>query len=58
LDTTVAVYLADLLAGEVDANGRISTGHEIDEPNRACLETLGILSRFDEFREMAQESCR
>jgi HD-like signal output (HDOD) protein/CheY-like chemotaxis protein len=56
LDCTVAVYIADLLAHELEAHPQGSVGLPIKEPDRACLETLGFLSSFDEFRELAIES--
>jgi hypothetical protein len=56
LDCTTAVYIADLLAHELEAHPQGSVGLPIKEPDRACLETLGFLSRFDEFRELAMES--
>jgi HD-like signal output (HDOD) protein/CheY-like chemotaxis protein len=55
-DSSVAVYVADLLAHELDAHPQGSTGVEIAESDRACLETLGILHRFSEFRELARQS--
>jgi HD-like signal output (HDOD) protein/CheY-like chemotaxis protein len=56
LDCTVAVYIADLLAHELKAHPQGSVGLPIKEPDRACLETLGVLSSYDEFRELALES--
>ncbi len=55
-DSTVAVYVADLLAHELDAHPQGATGLEIEEPDRTCLETLGILPKFAEFRELALQS--
>jgi len=52
-DSSIAVYVADLLAHELDAHPQDSTGSELGESDRACLETLGILHRFAEFRELA-----
>jgi hypothetical protein len=52
-DSTVAVYIADLLAHELENNLQGSTEHEIEESDRVCLETLGILPRFAEFRDLA-----
>ena len=56
LDCTVAVYLANLLAIELEAHPVGTKGLEIEESDRACLETLGVLSRMDEFRELARQS--
>ena len=56
-DCTVAVYVADLLAHELETEPLGSTKLEIKEADRACLETLGIWSEFGEFRELAQH-CR
>ncbi len=52
-DITVAVYVAALLADELDLHPQGTKGHEIDESDRACLEKLGVLSQFDDFRELA-----
>ena len=55
-DSSVAVYVADLLACELDAHPQGSTGLEIEESDRACLEALGVLPRLAEFRELALQS--
>ncbi len=55
-DSTVAVYVADLLAHELDTHPHGSTGLEIEDSDRACLETLGLLPQFAEFRELALQS--
>jgi HD-like signal output (HDOD) protein len=52
-DCTVALYVADLLAHEFDAHPNDSTGCELNESDRNCLTTLGILQRFAEFRALA-----
>ena len=56
LDCAVAVYVANLLAHEIDDHPEGSAGLEIEESDRACLGTLGVLPRFAEFRELAQQS--
>ena len=55
-DCTVAVYVADLLASELELSPQGSTGLEIEECDRACLEGLGMLSKWAEFRELALQS--
>ncbi|MFZ0953969.1 MAG: response regulator [Candidatus Sulfotelmatobacter sp.] len=55
-DSSIAVYIADLLAHRQDAQIRRSTGSELGEADRNCLETLGILDRFPEFCELALQS--
>jgi len=55
-DCTVAVYVADLLADELEDRPQGSTGIEIAEYDRACLEALGVLPRLPEFRELALQS--
>lgn len=55
-DSTVAVYVADLLALELEAHPQDPAGLEIEESDRACLETLGVLSQFAEFRKLALET--
>jgi HD-like signal output (HDOD) protein len=52
-DSTVAVYVADLLAHEVESPPQGSARLEIEESDRACLETLGVLPNFAELRELA-----
>jgi HD-like signal output (HDOD) protein/CheY-like chemotaxis protein len=55
-DSSVAVHVADLLAHELDAPTRQSAPPDLKESDRACLETLGILPRLAEFRELAKQS--
>jgi HD-like signal output (HDOD) protein/CheY-like chemotaxis protein len=55
-DCTVAVYVANLLDEELETHPQGATGLEIEEPDRTCLETLGILSQFSEFRERAVQA--
>ena len=55
-DSSIAVYVADLLAHELDAHPQDSTGSELRESDRACLKTLGVFDRFAEFRELALEA--
>jgi hypothetical protein len=52
----VAVYIADLLAHELQAHPQGSVGLPIKEPDRANLEALGFLSSLDEFRKLALQS--
>jgi HD-like signal output (HDOD) protein/CheY-like chemotaxis protein len=56
-DSSTAVYVADLLACELDAHPEDLTGSELRDSDRDCLETLGILHRFAEFRELAVQMC-
>ncbi|MGO9318705.1 MAG: HDOD domain-containing protein [Terracidiphilus sp.] len=53
LDCTAAVYIADLLAHELDTHPQGSVGLPIKEPDRANLESLGFLSSLDDFRNLA-----
>ena len=55
-DSSVAVYVADLLAHELEVHPEDSTGSELTESDRTCLKTLGISGRFTEFRHLALES--
>jgi HD-like signal output (HDOD) protein/CheY-like chemotaxis protein len=55
-DSSIAVYVADLLAHREEAQIQSSTGSELGQPDRACLETLGIFDRFPEFCELALQS--
>jgi hypothetical protein len=50
IDPTVAVYVVDLLDHELDAHPQDAAGLQIEEHDRACLEKLGLLPRFAEFR--------
>lgn len=52
-DSSVAVYVADLLTHELDVHPNDSTGSELAETHRNCLETLGILHQFSDFRKLA-----
>lgn len=54
-DSSIAVYVADLLAHELETHPQDATGSELREEDRACLEELGILHRFSEFRALAAE---
>lgn len=55
-DSSLALYVAGLLAYELNAHPQDETGSELREFDRACLETLGILPRFAEFRKLASQS--
>jgi putative nucleotidyltransferase with HDIG domain len=55
-DSSVAVYVADLLAHELETHPEGSKGLQIAEDDRLCLDALGILPSFDEFRELAMQS--
>jgi HD-like signal output (HDOD) protein/CheY-like chemotaxis protein len=55
-DCTIAVYVADLLAHELEAPPDHAIDTEMNEPERACLETLGLLSKLPEFRELALQN--
>jgi HD-like signal output (HDOD) protein/ActR/RegA family two-component response regulator len=56
-DCTVAVYVADLLADELEKYPLGSMGTDVAEPDRVCLESLGVLEQLTEFREIAHQ-CR
>ncbi len=53
LDCTVAVYFADLLAHEQEAHPQGAAELALEDADKACLETLGMLSSFAEYRELA-----
>jgi HD-like signal output (HDOD) protein len=57
LDCSTVVYLANLLDHELEAHPQDSTGKRIAERDRVCLEELGVMPRFAEFREFAKQSC-
>jgi len=56
-DSSIAIYVADLLANELETDGVDSASRELElaESDRACLEKLGILHRFAEFRALATQ---
>jgi putative nucleotidyltransferase with HDIG domain len=55
-DCTAVVYVANLLDHELVAHPTDSIGAEMAESDRACLQALGVMSRFVEFRELALQS--
>jgi len=57
-DSSVALYVAGLLAYELEAHPEDKTGTELREFDRACLEKLGILPRFAEFRQLAIQNAQ
>jgi HD-like signal output (HDOD) protein len=57
IDCTITVYLADFLAHELEDHPQGATGAEIAESDRVCLDSLGLLDRIPEFRELALQ-CR
>jgi HD-like signal output (HDOD) protein len=52
-DSSVALYVAGLLAYELEAHPEDASGAELREFDRTCLEKLGLLPRFPEFRSLA-----
>ena len=55
-DCTAVVYVADLLANELEAHPVDTIGSELEESDRTCLEALGVWPKFVEFREIALQS--
>lgn len=55
-DSSVAVYVADLLAHQLEVQPQDSTGSTLADGDRACLENLGIGHRFAEFHQLAMQS--
>jgi HD-like signal output (HDOD) protein/CheY-like chemotaxis protein len=55
-DSSIAVYVADLLAHNLSIQTPGSKDLELEPSDRACLETLGILDRFPEFCELVRHS--
>lgn len=55
-DSSIAVYVADLLAHEMEASLLCGNRPELAESDRACLESLGVLPQLDEFRELASQT--
>lgn len=55
-DISVAVYVADLLAHEMNASSIGLKNIELSESDRAHLEELGVSSQWNEFRELALQT--
>ena len=55
-DNTVALYVAELLAHELEAHPHDSAGSELHETDRTCLEALRVLPQFAELRQLALAS--
>jgi HD-like signal output (HDOD) protein len=55
MDSSVAVYVADLLAHHIEDHPQDTVGAELLESDRACLDALGVLPQFAEFRELARQ---
>ncbi len=55
-DSTVALYVAELLAHELEAHPHDSAGSELHETDRTCLEALRVLPQFAELRQLALAS--
>jgi HD-like signal output (HDOD) protein/ActR/RegA family two-component response regulator len=55
-DSSVAVYVVELLAHQLDGDPQDPVP-EIEEPDRSCMETLGILPMLPEFQELAAQRC-
>jgi HD-like signal output (HDOD) protein len=53
-DCSIAVFVADLLARECEARAKGHTDVELAKADLACLESLGVLPRLEEFRELAR----
>jgi putative nucleotidyltransferase with HDIG domain len=56
-DGSIALYVADILDQELETHPQDLAGSELEESRRTCLETLGVLEQFAEFRRLALE-CR
>ncbi len=54
-DSSVALYVADVLEHEIEVHPEDATGTQLSEPVRTCLEKLGILGRLAEFRGLAMQ---
>jgi putative nucleotidyltransferase with HDIG domain len=55
-DSSIALYVADRLAHELEVHPNDAMGKELAEADRACLDELGVLSRWGEFRNLVLES--
>lgn len=57
-DSSVTLYVAGLLAYELDAHPEDKIGADLHEFDRARLEKLGLLPKFAEFRRIAIENSK
>jgi hypothetical protein len=55
MDSSLAVYVADLLAHHIEDHPQDTVGAELLKSDRACLDALGVLPQFAEFRELARQ---
>lgn len=55
-DGSTAVYVADLLAHELDDHPQDNEGLQLNPADRLCLEELGLLSSFPELRDRALQT--
>jgi putative nucleotidyltransferase with HDIG domain len=56
LDCSIAVYLADLLAKELEIHANDLQGEELRAADRKDLEILGVLQQYPSFRARALEA--
>jgi HD-like signal output (HDOD) protein len=56
LDCSIAVYLADLLANELEIHPEDRQGEELRAADRKDMEMLGILQQYPSFRARALEA--
>ncbi len=56
LDCSIAVYLADLLADELEIHANDPQGEELRAADRKDLEILGVLQQYPSFRACALEA--
>jgi len=56
LDSSAALYVANLLAHEIDAHPNDLQGEDLSKSDMSCLETLGVLQQFPAFRVRSLES--
>ncbi len=54
LDTSTAVYVADLLEHELEVHREDTACPAVAEADRNCLETLGVLEELPRYRELAR----
>lgn len=56
IDCSLAVYLSNILAHEIEIHPDDSDGEELSESDRIELQTLGLLDQYAEFRSMAVQA--
>jgi len=55
-DSSIALYVADVLNREMESHPEDLTGTQLGQPVRACLEKLGVMERYAELRGLIKQA--